>query len=104
MKQLICILLVIVISGCGFSNWSRENDITGNQKQSIRIIDHINKEIKMEVLDEIPSLGIIVIRFIDGGHTRYIAIRNQDISVILTTQTGSSKHPQYEDDSITTVR
>ena len=93
-----------MIYGCGFDNWSREADITGNQKQSLRTIDHVNKEIKMEVLDEIPSLDIVIIRFIDGGHTRYIAVRNQDISVMSTTKSGSSKNPQYIDEGITTIR
>jgi hypothetical protein len=102
MKKLIShTLLVLFLSGCGLSNSTREINLMGDQKPALRSIDHLNPSVKMDVIDEIPSLGIIVIRFIDAGHTRYIAIRKDSISVLSETKSG--KH-NYEESTIMTVK
>lgn len=96
MKRLIICFTVIgfILCGCGLSNSTRELNLSGSQKPALRQIDHKNSKIKMEVIDEIPSLGIIVIRFIDAGHTRYIAVKKESISV--SSQYGG-KQTAYEE-------
>lgn len=102
MKKIIVFVTIILgLSGCGYSNFARENNLDGNQKSSLRSIDNVNPNIKMEVIDEIPSMGITVIRFIDAGHTRYIAVRKNDVSMMSTTSSGD-KNPTFEDSSIST--
>jgi len=104
MKKWICVVIaILLLSGCGLSNWGREANIDGNQKPALKAIDHLNQKVKMDILDEIPNMGIVVIRFIDAGHTRYIAVLKDQVSVLSHTEIGG-KNPVYNDTSIQTLK
>jgi hypothetical protein len=107
MKKIIVLvgifMLILFCTNCGCGNWSREANLSGEEKPALRAIDHLNPNIQMQVIDEIPSLGIVVIRFIDGAHSRYIVVKKDQISVLSTNSSGG-KNPTYEDESVTTVK
>lgn len=96
------VVLGACLSSCGYSNWTREVNLSGDQKPAIKPVVHQNPTLKMEILDYLPELGITVIRFIDAGHTRYIAIKGNEVSVSSATSSGGEKQT-YEDTSIPTI-
>jgi len=101
-KCFILAMLLLGISSCGWQNDLREKNIWREQKPALRQIDHLNSEIKMEVIDEIPSMKITIIRFIDAGHTRYLAVKGDQVSISTQTSSGG-KNPKHDDSSIQTV-
>jgi len=100
-----CVVFFVPLTliGCGLANFSRESNFFGEQKPALRQIDHNNSAIKMEVIDEIPSMGITVIRFIDAGHTRYIAVRGDQIGVLSETSKKTKDQTIFDDASVYTV-
>jgi hypothetical protein len=98
---MLVLLAALALSSCGWSNATREMNLSGDQKPAMSKIAHTNQSIKMEVLDELPQFGIIIVRFIDAGHTRYLAISKDQLTVMSTNSTGG-KNPQYEDESLST--
>lgn len=60
-----------------------------------------NKDIMLDLLFEVD--GVKIYRFIDMGHSRYIAIQNNKISVISETEERQGKRRIYEDSTIETI-
>lgn len=100
MKFLLALAAALLCS-CGTSNWMREANIGGEMKPALRQIQHSNPSVKMDVIDDVPEYDVVIIRFIDAGHTRYVAIRQDQVSVMSHTTSGKGD-AVVEDESIYT--